>query len=680
MSAQHASASTKTPPTTNGAGDASSHHDEDATRVSSPQEETVAAPSQSQPKAGKHWLQNDEHVIPKNNLWVVFTGLMLSVALSALDQTIVSTALPTIATDLNASAASYSWIASSYLLAATAVIPLYGRLSDLVGRKWLLLFAIFLFLLGSGLCAAAQDAGFLIAWRAVSGLGGGGIIGLVQVTTSDLVPLNRRAAFQGLFGCVWGVSSVLGPLIGGSLVNAGGLGWRWLFLINLPIGAVPVVVLTLFLKLNPQKKRSIRETAREFDAVGYSLTLAGILLFLFGFSHAETNGFNTATTISLIVVGGCVLPLPVIWAFYAEKRYPHIRPIFPPRLFRTRTTILIMFTVVLHGFAFFATTYQLPVFFQATRGTSPLLSGIYMLPYALVGSVVSAVCGPIIVRLKAWRAVYWWGWALSTLGYGLMAKIDYHSSLGYILATTGVCGLGYGTLFLTPLMGMLSAMPHKEQAATTSTTALLRNMAGSVGVTVATAIFNSRAASLTSDINGYDAPTNPSADLRGLKDLQPPSLARQVQYEYGEAVQTILIILAPLAGVGLLASLGVKGYSLQRKNVSADQANKRQGDDAAVGADGNGSGPSDNEKERIEGSAAGHKEDDGDRSETPSAHDVDDDVERQATPAKGGSSAEDPITHDIEKHAGTGVATAIAGATGPALVTPAFESETRAER
>lgn len=646
----------------------SQHHDasplgsplEGATRVPTPEEvaehshkaalsqssSSSSPPSDSSPpptgetskvtKDGKHWLQNDEHVIPKNNLPLVFTGLMLSVALSALDQTIVSTALPTISADLNASASSYSWVASAYLLAATGVIPLYGRVSDLIGRKPLLLVAIFLFLLGSGLCAAAQNATWLCICRAVQGLGGGGVIGMVQTVTSDLVPLHRRAAFQGLFGAVWGISSVVGPLIGGALTDHGGkLGWRWLFLINLPIGIIPALIILFFLRLTPPKKRAFMDTVREFDFVGYLGILAAVLIFLFGFSQAEINGFDTPATIALIVVGGCLFPLPILWGFYIEKRYPHILPIFPSRLFRTRTTIFLMLTIVLHGFNFFAATYELPVYFQSTRGATPLLSGVYMLPYALVGSIASAICGPTIVRLKAWRPVFWWGWTISVLGYGLMSQIDYNASWAYVLATTGVCGLGYGVLFQTPLIGLLSAMPHKDQAATTSTSALLRSLSGSVGITVCAAIFNSRAASLTRDIPGYTVPSNPSADLRGLQDLQPPSLAHHVQYEYGEALQTVFIILAPIAGVGFLFSLGVKGYSMQRKNVNAPAANAKK--------------EQDNQQQRQQ---SGEGDGDGDSGDT---------------------AGDDPITTDIEKNAGGGIATAEAAATAPGLANPAFE-------
>ncbi|PWN28469.1 MFS general substrate transporter [Jaminaea rosea] len=528
-------------------------------------------------KKKEHWLEKDVHVIPKNNLLVVFSALMLCVFLAALDQTIVSTALPTIASDLRMGAAGYSWVGTAYLLTSTGMIPLYGRLSDLVGRKPLFFFAIIVFLFGSGMVAAAQNTIWICACRGVQGIGGGGIIGLVQVVTSDIVPLHKRGAFQGLFGAVWGVASVLGPLIGGALAdlpNTGGassLGWRWAFLLNVPLGAVALVILYFKLNLNPVEKRSVKQVVKEFDWIGWVLLLAAIVIFLFGFSQAETVGFNAAQTIALIVVGAVLFPVAVTWSFFCQRLFPSVRPILPPRVFRTRTTTFILMTVLLHGFAFFAVTYELPIYFQAVKGANPTLSGVYMLPYALIGSIVSAVSGITVVKLKKWRPVFWYGWTMSVLGYSLMTLIDGESSWAEIECTTAVAALGYGALFQVPLLGMLSAMPTSEQAATTSTLALVRSMSGSMGISVAGAVFNARAKELTANIPGYDTPSNPSADLRGLVDIQPPSLSREVIHEYGKALNLVWIVLAPIVAAGFLFSLPVKSYSLNRQNHAEEK-------------------------------------------------------------------------------------------------------------
>jgi EmrB/QacA subfamily drug resistance transporter len=516
---------------------------------------------------------------------------MLSVSLAALDQTIVSTALPTINRDLNGSAAAYTWVASAYLMAAAVVVPLYGRLSNLVGRKPLFFSAIALFLLGSALCGAAQNPTWICVSRAIQGLGGGGIIGLVQVTTSDIVPLAKRGAFQGLFGAVWGISSVIGPLIGGALTEYTALSWRWCFLINLPLGVIAAVIVFFFLKLNPTPKRPWRDLVHEFDFIGYFLLVAAIIIFIFGFTEAETQGFDTAAAIALIVVGALLFPVVVGWSFYVEKRMSRVKPILPPRIFRTRTTGLILVTVFIHGFVFFSYTYQLPIFFQAVLGSSALLSGVYMLPYALIGSLASLVSGVAVVKLGRWRPVYWWGWTFSIIGYSAMTAIDGNSSLALVSGTSTLAALGYGCLFQVPLLGLMSAMPHSEMPSSTTTLALMRTMSGAVGIAVSQSIFATRVTELTGSIPGYTVPADPSQDIQGLKDLQPPSLASQVIYEYGEALHLNFIILAPIIAVGFLCSLGVKGYSMQRKNVTAADAEKEKdalqmGDKGGAATDG----------------------------------------------------------------------------------------------
>ncbi|CAO1625088.1 unnamed protein product [Jaminaea pallidilutea] len=550
-------------------------------RVNSHEEKQQEASASGEPGEKKkgHWLENDVHVIPKNNLWIVFPGLMLCVFLAALDQTIVSTALPTIAADLGASAAEYSWVGTAYLLTASSMIPLYGRLSDLTGRKPLFFIAIAVFLFGSAMCSAAQNPIWLCACRGVQGIGGGGIVGLVNILVSDLVPLEKRGAFQGIFGSTWGLASVVGPVIGGGLASSGGLGWRWAFLINIPIGAVACTVLFFSLHLNPTPKRSVVQVAREFDFIGWLIIVAAIVIFLFGFSESETKGFNNAEVIALIVVGGCLFPVTIAWCFFSEKRFPHRRPIMPPRVFRTRTTTLILATVILHGFSFFTVTYELPIYFQAVKGSSAVLSGVYMLPYALIGSVVSALTGIVIVKIKAWRPVFWYSWTMSVIGYSLMTLIDGNSSFGVVEGTTTVAALGYGGLFQTPLLGMLSAMPQSEQAATTSTLALLRSMSGSMGISVAGAVFNTRARSLTQGIQGYDAPQNPSTDLRGLRDIQPPSVRQEVLVQYGQALRTVWIMLTPIVALGFLCSLPVKGYTMNRHNVAGKNKEEEKKDE-----------------------------------------------------------------------------------------------------
>lgn len=518
-----------------------------------------------------HWLKQETMVLPKNNLWVVFTGLMLTVFLAAMDQTIVSTALPTISANLHGGSSGYSWIGSAYLLCATAVVPLYGRVSDLIGRKPMLWIAIVLFLFGSAMCGAAQDMTWLCICRGVQGLGGGGIISLANILIGDLVSLERRGTFGGLFGFVWGFASVIGPLVGGALSDHAS--WRWCFFINLPIGGAALVVLFLTLNLNPLPKRSPREYWRQFDKIGYLLILAAIVIFLLGFTFSETEGFKTAKAIACIVVGGMLIPVFIAWEFFTERSFPGVLPLIPPRLFRTRTTALVLVGVACHAVAFFAGAYYLPLYYQAVTGSSSTLSAVQMLPFSLVSAATSMLSGLYVSRVRAYRPTIWVAFAVFTLGMGLMTMLDADTSKAEQEVYPLIAGLGLGCLFQTPLIALTAAMPPKAMAASTASMTLVRSAAGTVGITVAGSIFNAGVRSRTASIAGYDRAgmSADTANLRGIIHLQPPQLAYEVVHAYGGAMRLIWIVMTPIVGVGFLASLGLKGYSLQRKIVQQQE-------------------------------------------------------------------------------------------------------------
>ncbi|PWN98105.1 MFS general substrate transporter [Tilletiopsis washingtonensis] len=504
-------------------------------------------------------------------------GLMLTVYLAALDQTIVSVALPTIVEQVGGGPSTFTWVASAYLLTATSLIPFWGRLSDILGRRIMLWIAILIFLFGSGMCAAAQSATWLNICRGVQGVGGGGIIALAQIVLGDIYTLEQRGAAQGLFGAVWGLASVSGPLIGGAIADA--TTWRWLFLINLPLGVVPFVVLFFNLKVNNTRKRTPREVWAEFDVYGYLLLLAAIVTFLLGFIYSEIETFDSARTIALLAVGGALFPVFICWEFYAERRWPGLRPIIPTRLFRLRTTVLALVGVVCHGIAFFAATFYIPVYFQIL-GSSPIFSAVQQLPFSLVSAVVSALSGLTMTKTRAYRPVFIGGFAVYFLGQGLMILLDADSNKATQEITILIAGMGLGCLFLAPTIAITAAMPHTEMAASVSAMAMVRSTSGALGIAIAGAIFSARVRSGAAGLVGFEPPENPTADIRGIASLQPLELRREVTVLYADAVRTLWIILTPIVGVGFLASLGLKGYSLSRRNVHAGAEEKDKKADA----------------------------------------------------------------------------------------------------
>ncbi|SPO27165.1 related to multidrug resistance proteins [Ustilago trichophora] len=521
-------------------------------------------------KGSGHWLQSDKQVLPYNNMKIVMPGICLIVGLAALDQTIVSTALPVISQRLDGDAGQYSWVGSAYLLASTSLIPLYGRLSDLTGRKPLLYAATIIFLVGSALCGAAQNMAWLDAARGIQGIGGGGIIALINIIIGDIVSLENRGKYSGWIGGVWGIASVIGPLLGGAFTDAGHSGWRWCFFINLPLGAIALAIIFFSLNLNPRPKLTFREACGEFDFIGLFMVVISVILILLGFNYAETKAWNVPETIALLTVGGVLMIAFMAWEFRTTKK-----PIVPPRLITTRTTSLILISVLLHAFAFFAATYYLPVYFQAIFGASALMSGVYMLPYALIASILSSLVGFGITKFRAYRPFLWIGWAIMLIGYGLMATLNASTSQAKQEVFIGIAGLGTGFLFQTPLVGLMAAMPHGDLSTTVAAMSLVRSLGGTMGIAVAGAVFNTQSRTRLQRIPGFTeamvSTGSGGQDLTGLRHIQPPELSREIIEAYADGLQVVWIVLAPMVGAGFLAVLGVKGYSLRRDVKKAPQ-------------------------------------------------------------------------------------------------------------
>ena len=510
---------------------------------------------------------------------VVMSGLMLGVLLAALDQTIVSTALPTIVGDFHRPDL-YSWVVTSYLLTSTASTPLYGKISDLFGRKKIFQFAIVVFLIGSALCGLSQNMIELILFRGLQGLGAGGLISLALAIVGDVIPPNQRGRYQGYFGAVFGASSVLGPLIGGFLTQS--VSWRWVFYVNIPLGVIALIVTNRVLKLDYNKRKS------SIDFTGAALLVLGVSLLLVGVQTAGTAAAFTSSSVGYLVGGAVFTAAFIYWEFQHATD-----PILPMRLFRNPVFRVSSILSLVTGMVMFGAIIFLPQYIQIVKGSSPTTSGLRLLPL-LAGLLITSIgSGRLISARGKYKRYVVSGTFILAVGLGWLTFIKADTSLWIVGGMCFVIGVGLGLFMQTLVLASQNAVDMKDLGVVTSGVTFFRTMGGAIGASLlgalliahqrtdAVSVLGAQNAKLASAAGSSGASVSSVAHL-------PEPLKHQVQVLFTDSMSYAYKFALPIAVLGAIISLFLKEVPLRgtaavgNRPAPAAEATNVAADPAAV--------------------------------------------------------------------------------------------------
>jgi EmrB/QacA subfamily drug resistance transporter len=461
---------------------------------------------------------------------LITVALFVATFLVSLDASVVSTAMPTVIGQIGG-IQLYAWVFSAYLLTSTVTVPIYGKLADLLGRKPVFLAAIAIFMLGSMLCGQAQSMEQLIAFRLIQGLGAGGVLPINQTILGDVYPLEERARITGVFSTIWGVSGLLGPAIGGFLTEH--VSWRWVFYVNFPLCVLSMLLIWQFLHERIQRR------GHAIDYIG-ALTLSGsVVCLLLGLQTTD----NLGLAVILYIAAAALVPI-FVWQ---ERRA--LEPLVPLWLFRRRAIGVSTLGGLLLGWALYGQSTFLPPFVQGVMGASPTISGFILAGSSVSWPLASSIGGRLLLR-TGFRLPCLVGGVLLTLGFALLLILTPESSLFVPLAISAVLGLGFGFYAVTTILAAQSAVGWEHRGVVTSASQFSRNIGGTIGVSIAGALFT--AGLMHASASGVNPNDLLSPEMRA--GLTPDVLLGLQLLLAGSLRSVYLLFIAIAAGATLIAA------------------------------------------------------------------------------------------------------------------------------
>ncbi|MEO8328413.1 MAG: MDR family MFS transporter [Candidatus Nanopelagicales bacterium] len=478
-------------------------------------------------------------------------ALMLTMLLAALDQTIVSTALPTITSDLGG-LKQLSWVVTAYLLAATASTPIWGKLSDLYGRKLMLQSSVVVFVAASALAGLSQNMSQLIATRALQGLGGGGLMVLVFAVIADLIPPRERGKYTGLFGAVFGVASVIGPLLGGFFTEH--LSWRWIFYINLPLGIAAFLVLGAVLHLPRHREK------HTIDWLGAALLVVGVTsLLMVTVWGGQQYAWVSAQVFGLMIIGVGAAALFI----RQELRAPE--PMVSMSLFSNRVFSITSAIGFVVGFAMFGSIVYLSIYLQVVNGATPTKAGLQLLPLMAGIIVASIVSGRLITRTGRYKIFPIIGTGLATIGLFMLSTLGGDTPYWQIAAAMVVLGAGLGNVMQVLILAVQNSVPPTQLGAATSGSTFFRSIGGSFGTAVFGAIWSARLTAELGDVlpAGSAAGQNPTSSMTVIHAL-PAELQATVLGAFARAIDTTFLFGVPIMAIAFVLAFFVPEVTLRK--------------------------------------------------------------------------------------------------------------------